>query len=161
MRFFNPGVPCGRLEYLVLSLISNFAIFATIISFLQLSVVDVQAQEFSYEADRIMWTIGIILGIIGFQILTTQRRLYDLHMGSGALVLLFLPFISQFFQLFLFLSAGISRETKAPYGDDPYDPNSWVQPVAPGGSSTPAVTYRGEALTLPGEDGWNGESEAA
>ena len=160
MRFFNPGVPCGRLEYLLLSILSNVAIVVTIVSFLRFGVVDINSQEFTYEADRIMWTIGIIIGIIFFQMLTTQRRLYDLHMGSGALVLLFIPFVSQFFQLFLFLSAGIKRETVAPYGDDPYDPNSWVKPTVPGQSSAPAVTYRGEALTLPGEDGW-GNSDAA
>ena len=150
MRFFTPSHPAGRLEYLLIQLglyaVLYFAIFLT----LGLSV-DIEAAEVSYDATAITLVLCIVIVVVMLQWITVLRRLYDLHMGSGWVICNFIPIVAIIFHLYLLLASGVSRETYAPYGDNPYNPDSWVPP-AEASSTSPAVTFQGQALLLPGEE---------
>ncbi|MGI9607305.1 MAG: DUF805 domain-containing protein [Acidimicrobiales bacterium] len=159
MRFFNPGHPAGRLEYLLVQIgLYAIAYFATVmmIAF----DVNLSSREFSYNASGITAWAFIIVGVLGVSFITVLRRMHDLHLGSGWVFLHFLPLISIFFHLYLLLSSGISRQTYAPYGDNPLDPNSWVPSVEPGQGGGTAVSFQGKPLLLPGEENWS-EQDAA
>jgi uncharacterized membrane protein YhaH (DUF805 family) len=151
MRFFLPSVPAGRLEYLVIVLVMNVAQFAAIRYLLELEVIDPVAREISYNTGQIGTTAVIYVAALAVIWITVLRRLTDLNMGSMAAIALFIPVIAQIFQLWLLLAKGIGHTTIAPYGDDPYDPQSWVETAKPGANG-PAVTYKGQALRLPGEE---------
>ena len=151
MRFFLPSVPAGRLEYLVIVLVMNVAQFAAIRYLLELEVIDPVAREISYNTGEIGTTAVIYVAALAVIWITVLRRLTDLNMGSMAAIALFIPVIAQIFQLWLLLAKGIGHTTIAPYGDNPYDPQSWVE-TPKHGASGPAVTYKGQELRLPGEE---------
>ncbi len=173
MRFFLPSHPAGRLEYLLVMVftwaVSSFAIAVV----LGLSV-NRTAGEIAYESGAVNTVLSIQLVVLIFQLINQMRRLTDMNMGSGWLVCNFAPLfalpavivggfeagsitfivgllISVLFQLYLLIGSGVKRDTYAPYGDNPYDPASWVPPAPTDGSSGPAVTFQGQALRLPGE----------
>jgi len=173
MRFFLPSHPAGRLEYFLVMvftwIVSSFAIAVI----LGLSV-DRAAGEIAYESGAVTTVLSINLVVMIFQLINQTRRLTDMHMGTGWLVCNFAPLfgipalivggfeigsivflvgllISALFQIYLLIGSGVKRDTYAPYGDNPYDPASWVAPPPVDGSSGPAVTFQGQALRLPGE----------
>jgi uncharacterized membrane protein YhaH (DUF805 family) len=70
------------------------------------------------------------------------------------LIILGLSALSVVFNLWLTFGKGKAKQIVAPYGDNPYDPASWVAPSYGAGASS--VTFNGQELRLPGE-----QSEAA
>ena len=153
MRFFTTVTPAGRLEYFIVGLIINVAVAVAIIGLFELRV-DPLSQEVSYAVDKLAVMAFIYVGFLALAIINVLRRMKDIGMGSAWILLLFVPLVNILFQLQLLFSSGIKTATYTPYGDDPYDPNSWVPPATSSGTGTPAVTFRGQALTLPGEDSW-------
>jgi uncharacterized membrane protein YhaH (DUF805 family) len=160
MRFLTTTTPAGRLEYfavMIVLYIGNFFAFNVLLSL----DVDPVTQDFSYSRDRLAAFAFAIVGVLVVGLINVLRRMKDLHMGGGWIIMHFIPLLNIIFHLMLLFSNGMKRETYAPYGDDPYSPNSWVaKPTARTGSA-PAVTFRGQPLLLPGEEGWNQEKGAA
>lgn len=160
MRFITTTTPAGRLEYLAVMIalyVVNFFSVSVVLKF----EVDPITQEFSYSTDNLAAFAFIIVGTLSLGLINVLRRMKDLALGSGWLVLHFVPLVQIFFHLMLLFSSGVKRSTYAPYGEDAHDPDSWVAKPTPGASSGPAVTFRGQALMLPGEEGWQSKDEAA
>lgn len=65
------------------------------------------------------------------------------------MVILGLSALSFVFNLWLIFGKGQAKQIVAPYGDNPYDPASWVPPAH--GSGSTSVTFNGQELRLPGE----------
>lgn len=160
MRFFTTTTPAGRLEYLAIMIVMYVVNFLAVTILLELQV-DAITQEFSYSTQRLSLFAFIYVGNFVFGLITILRRMRDLHMGSGWIVLHFIPLLNILFHLNLLLSSGMKRETYAPYGSNPYNPDSWVAKPASDGTGGPAVTFQGQALMLPGEDSWQSDDEAA
>jgi len=93
------------------------------------------------------WFVGISAAI-NFEELQASNvpRLWMGILGFAAL--------STVLQLLLGVATASSDKVYAPHGDNPNDPNSWVERPAVG-KSGPAVTFQGEELRLPGEDKWD------
>lgn len=159
MRFFLPSFPAGRLEYLVIMVAMNAINWFAITQILDFEAIDPFAREFGYDASKITTVAFILFGTFAISMITILRRLTSLKMPGMAVLVLFIPIISLFFQLWLLLAKGVESKTIAPYGDNPYDPDSWVAKPAPGSTNGPVVTYQGQALRLPGEETW-GEDAA-
>lgn len=160
MRFFTTTTPAGRLEYLAV-MIGMYVVNFFAISILLKFEVDPLTQDFSYSTENLAVFAFIIVGTFALGLINVLRRMKDLHMGAGWLVLHFIPLLQIFFHLMLLFSSGVKRNTYAPYGDDPHNPDSWVAKPTPGANAGPAVTFRGQALMLPGEEAWQAEDEAA
>lgn len=160
MRFFTTTTPAGRLEYLAIMIVMYVVNFFAVTILLELQV-DAITQEFSYSTQRLSLFAFIYVGNFVFGLITILRRMRDLHMGGGWIVLHFIPLLNILFHLNLLLSSGMKRETYAPYGSNPYNPDSWVAKPASDGTGGPAVTFQGQALMLPGEDSWQSDDEAA
>lgn len=150
MRFFIPSVPAGRLEYFLIILAMNVAQYFALTKLLRFEVVDPLTRQFNYDATNLTVFAFIIFGTFAVSMITVVRRLTSLNMSGTWVVALFIPIISLFFQLWLLLAKAIGASTIAPFGDDPYNPDSWVEKPKPG-TSGPVVTYQGQALRLPGE----------
>ena len=158
MRFLNPSHPAGRLEYFLIQVGLYVVLYFATVMLLAFDV-SISEREFTYSASGVTAYVFIVAGVLAVGFITVLRRMYDLHLGSGWAWCHFVPIISIFFHLYLLFSSGISRQTYAPYGDNPYDPNSWVAPVA-SEQNAPAVSFQGQPLLLPGEETW-GQSDAA
>ncbi len=156
MRFLTPSNPAGRLEYFVVQLVLYVIAFWATYTFLALSI-DVENQEFSYSAGGVSTWLFVLILVIAFGVINVLRRMEDLNLGGGWLICHFIPGVNIVFHLYLLLASGIERKTYAPYGDNPYNPDSWVPKPAPSepGTHAPAVSYRGQPLLLPGEETWN------
>jgi len=160
MRFFTTTTPAGRLEYFLVALVTNIAFIAAVIIVLGLQVTlgDGSTPGVGYNAASLA-TFGFIsLAVLFFQVVNCLRRMKDLHMSSTWIIALFIPIVSFLFQLQLLFSSGVKRETFAPYGEDPYDPDSWVPPSENLENGGPGVTFQGQALLLPGEDSWDDQA---
>lgn len=151
MRFFTTVTPAGRLEYFFVAIVLNVIVYASVILLFELTV-DPVTREISYAADKLALMAFIYVGFLFLAVINVLRRMKDLHMGAGWVVLLFVPVVNLIFQLMLLLSSGVSSDTYTPFGDNPYDPDSWVPPAPASGTGGPAVTFRGQALLLPGEE---------
>lgn len=160
MRFFTTTTPAGRLEYLLVMVVLYIASYFALNTLLSLQI-DPVTQEFSYTRDRLVAFSFIMVGTVVVGLINVLRRMKDLHMGSAWLIMHFLPLLNIVFHLMLLFSNGVKRETYAPYGDNPLNPDSWVPNPTVGETSGPAVTFRGQALLLPGEEGWGNEDQAA
>ena len=160
MRFFTTLQKAGRLEYFLVSIVLFAAYIALGVYVLEVGAPDLAVSndpsELGEMRDQVTYKAGafpifligaVILGYFG--IINVLRRLKDLNFGGAWALLLFVPLVGLVFHLYLLFSAGIDDRTYTPYGDDPYDPQSWVPPSAP--NSGPAVTYQGQDLYLPGE----------
>lgn len=159
MRFFNPSSPAGRLEYLVVGLVLYAIAYWATLTFLALSV-DVDTQEFTYSAGGVTTWLFILILVLAFGMINVLRRMTDLNLGSGWVICHFIPVINVIFHLYLLLASGIDKKTYAPYGDNPYNPDSWVPKPAPNTSSVPSnsVSFQGKPLLLPGEENWDSEA---
>jgi uncharacterized membrane protein YhaH (DUF805 family) len=157
MRFFTTTIPAGRLEYFAVGLILNVVVTAAALMYFELEV-DPLTREVSYAADKLAAMAFIYVGFLAVGIINCLRRMKDLHMGAGMLILFLIPIVNILFQLMLLLSSGVKSETYAPFGDDPYDPNSYVPTPVVSSTSAPAVTFQGHALLLPGEDRWDNDA---
>lgn len=160
MRFLTTTTPAGRLEYLAVMIVLYIANYFAFNLLLSLSI-DPVTQEFSYSRDRLAPFAFALVGVLVVGLINVLRRMKDLHMGGAWIIMHFIPLLNIIFHLMLLFSKGMKRETYAPYGDDPYSPDSWVAKPTPGDGSGPAVTFRGQALMLPGEDTWGREEDAA
>lgn len=160
MRFLTTNTPAGRLEYLAIMVVMYVVNFFAATMLLELQI-DAVTQEFSYSTQQIAPFAFIYVGNFIFGLITILRRMKDLHMGSGWIILHFIPLVNILFHLNLLISSGMKRQTYAPFGDNPYNPDSWVAKPATDGSAGPAVTFQGQALMLPGEDGWQRQDDAA
>lgn len=161
MRFLNPGNPAGRLEYLLVTLLIWAASFWATIAMLEFTF-DPATREYTYRAGSIETFLFVMVLLWGFSMINTLRRMKDLNMSGVWVLLIFVPIIGIIFQLFLLLSSGVSKTTYAPYGDDPYNPDSWVPNPGPNASasSPSAVSFQGKPLLLPGEEVWTDEEAA-
>ena len=151
MRFFTTVTPAGRLEYFFVAIVLNVIMYASVLLLFELTI-DPLTREISYAADKLALMAFIYVGFLFLAIINCLRRMKDIHMGAGWIVLLFVPVVSLVFQLMLLLSSGVSSDTYTPFGDNPYDPDSWIPPTSNSGNGGPAVTFRGQALLLPGEE---------
>ncbi len=160
MRFFTTTTPAARLEYLLVMIVLyvvNFFAFSTLLKL----EIDPVTQEFSYTRDQLAVFAFVMVGSTAVGLINALRRMKDLHMGTAWIVMHFIPLLNIIFHLMLLFSSGMRRETFAPYGDNPYNPDSWVPNPTTDANSRPAVTFRGQALLLPGEESWNGQDKAA
>lgn len=160
MRFLTTTTPAGRLEYLAVMIVLYVANFFSLTLLLKLEF-DPLTQEYSYARDQLAVFAFAIVGVLVIGLINVLRRMKDLHMGTGWLVLHFIPLLSIFFHVMLLFSSGVKRNTYAPYGDDPHNPDSWVAKPTAGATQAAAVTFRGQALLLPGEESWHTKDEAA
>lgn len=149
MRFFMPSHPCGRLEYLLIQIGLYTVMYFALVVVLGLSI-DPVTGGISYDVSTVTAVICIFIVTLGIQWITVLRRLYDLHMSGTWALATFVPVVSIIFHLYLLLASGVSRETFAPYGSNPYNPDSWVPPAS--AEAGPGVTFQGQALLLPGEN---------
>jgi len=148
MRFFMPSIPAGRAEYFAVLLLSTIALYAIVFAVLEVRV-DQFTGEIAYSANRLAF--GLLLYMIWFvvSVINVLRRLTDLTMNAAWALLLLLPVAGFVFSLFLLLASGSKRSTYSPYGDDPYDPESWVDKSDAG--KAPSVMLNGRPIYLPGE----------
>ena len=125
MRIFLPSNPAGRLEYLLMMVVTTIAGYVATNFYLQLAV-DVDTRELSYIA-RNLPTFSLILAVIlAIQIIASMRRLNDLGKPTGAAFLVLLPLIGTLFTIWLAVTKRPKTFGYAPYGDNPLDPQSWV-----------------------------------
>lgn len=169
MRFFTTLHKAGRLEYFLVNVALGAFLVVLFRVVLQLEVtVDTTSPEaaqasfnnISYSQTGLpLFLVGAVVYYFAW-IINTCRRLKDLNTGYVWALLLFVPLIGLIFGLWLHFASGISDKTYTPYGDDPYDPNSWVPPEA-STSNGPSISQNGEAIYLPGEDAWGQGQNAA
>lgn len=160
MRFLTTNTPAGRLEYLAVMIVMYVVNVFAFNTLLEVQI-DPLTGDFSYSTQRLAVFAFVIVGNLILGLINALRRMKDLHMGSGWIILHFIPLLNILFHLTLLLSSGMKRETYAPFGDNPYNPDSWVAKPASDGTGGPAVTFQGQALMLPGEDSWNRSEDAA
>ena len=156
MRFFTTLEKAGRLEYFLVSLAINALMYLLVRYVLGLAVSINPTEstvpgtgDLAFNSGAIpLFLVGATVAIY-LSVVNICRRLKDLRMGYAWALLLFVPIVGFFFSLYLLFATGIESKTYTPYGDDPYDPNSWVPPET--SNPGPAVTYQGKGLFLPGE----------
>ncbi len=156
MRFFTTITPAGKAEYFVIAVLLNLGLAAVAIKIFQLDIRS--GFEFGYAVDKVPVMAFVTAGYVALMIITSIRRTKAIDMGSAVAFLTVIPGIGQIVQLMLTASDGKKTASYTPYGDNPYDPNSWVKPGNSKGSGAPAVSFRGEALMLPGEERWDEEA---
>jgi len=151
MRFFTTITPAGKAEYFAIALVLNVILIVVAFQVFKLEI-NFSDREIGYALDKRALMAFVFVGYAGLAIINAGRRLKALKKGSGMAVLAAIPIIGQLFQLSLVVTED-GPSTVTPYGGDPYDPNSWVPTSSSAGSSdAPAVSFRGEALMLPGEE---------
>ncbi len=160
MRFLTTNTPAGRLEYLAVMIVMYVVNFFAFSILLEVQI-DPSTADFSYSTQQIAVFAFVMAGNLIIGLINALRRMKDLHMGGAWIILHFIPFLNILFHLNLLFSSGIKRQTYAPFGDNPYNPDSWVAKPAADGSGGPAVTFQGQALLLPGEDSWQRKDDAA
>jgi len=158
MRFFLPGVPAGRLEFLAIMLPTFAVQFWAAFSYLELEV-DIANRGVSYVARNLELFALIYVAMLAIQWITSMRRLRDLDKSGNAAFLALIPGLGAVFALMLFVSDTHTGAGYAPFGDDPLSPDSWVE-RPDGKRSAPAVTFQGQELSLPGEEHWDDQSAA-
>ena len=150
LRFFTPSHPCGRLEYLLVH-VALYAIMYFATSMLLGFSFDIDTQEWDYDANKLTMFLVIAILVFGVGLINVLRRLHDLQMGSGWAICHFLPLVNLLFHLYLLLASRVDQKTFAHYGDNPYNPDSWVPNPDPA-KTGPSVTFQGQPLLLPGEE---------
>lgn len=180
LRFLNPGEPAGRLEFFVINLLLGALSVLFNVLFFGFAVV-FETAAIEYESSMVTAFFFVFAFVTAISWISVLRRLKDLHLSGVWSLMLIAPLISLpflpvlivalplslveavvigiptaqiLFILFLTFTRGMSRQTYAPYGSDPYDPDSWVpKSVALQGGGVPArgVTFNGQELHLPGD----------
>lgn len=160
MKFFSTGVPAGRLEYFLVMVAVSVLWYLAAAQFLRLQVDPVtQTVVFDQNQIAVFAFCGVFLLIVS--LINQMRRLTDLKQSHWLVVCAFIPIVNFFFGLYLLFAApSHGGTTHTPYGTNPYDPNSYVAPPAPGKQGA-AVTFGGKPLLLPGEETWGAKDEAA
>lgn len=148
MRFLMPSVPAGRLEYVIIMVLSWAATYWTISELLALNV-NVETLQISYAARNVALAAIILTVIFAVQILLTMRRLTEVGMKTPLAFMMLIPSLNILMPLSLMFKTRPNNYGKTPYGDDPLDPQSWVAPVANPG---PVASYQGQELRLPGDE---------
>jgi len=163
VRFFIPSIPAGRIEYFVVSIVVGLVGLGINLALFDLQV-DVANQELvSYNRNNLALFIAITLVLFVINIINMLRRIKDTGRSSGIIILAFIPLVNIVFGIWLILAGPEQTASYAPYGDDPYNPDSWVKTPDPNVDAGPSVSYQGKELLLPGEHSWSrgDESEAA
>lgn len=157
MRFFTTITPAGKGEYFIIALILNVILFVVAFRIFGLEV-DIATQNVGYDASQLPLMAFVFVGYAGTMIINSMRRLKDAASATGMAFLTPIPVLGQLVQLMV---AGAQDKAKAgftPFGKDPYDPDAWVDNSPKkkkrkgGDGAAPAVSFRGQALMLPGED---------
>ena len=159
MRFFTTITPAGKAEYFVIALLLNLGIFYVAFRLFMLDFT-LSPMSIGYAVDQIPTMAFAFAAYAALIVITSLRRMKELKMGSWIAFLTPIPVLGQLVQLRLSASDDQTSATFTPYGDNPYDPNSWVAPTTSAGKDSPAVSFRGEALMLPGEATWDDERGA-
>ena len=89
--------------------------------------------------------------VLFLMIINAGRRLKDIKQSALLALLVLIPGVNLLFALYLAISNGPNTKVYVPFGDDPYDPNSWVPNELPGATGS-AVSYQGTSIYLPGEE---------
>ncbi len=167
MRFFTTMHKCGRLEYFFVSLALGGIYYVAARYLLQIEILLEPGQEVG-SLDNISYNAGalglfaIVVAVVAYlNIILTLRRLKDLQMSFWYYFLSWVPLVNIFFLFYLmFAPGGFDTTTYTPFGDNPYDPNSWVPPEAPSENGT-GISFQGHDIYLPGEDTWGQDEQAA
>lgn len=155
MRFLTIMTPAGKAEYFSVALILNAILFFVAISIFKLDVL-FSERTVSYAVGELPLMAFVFAAYAGLAIINCMRRIKQLSIGNSVAYLAPIPVVGQIVQIGLAIAEADNKSGYTPYGDNPYDPNSWVPPgQSSGKSSSPAVAFRGEALMLPGEDHWD------
>lgn len=167
MRFFTTLHKAGRLEYIVVLALLSVATWWLFSVFLGIGLpTDFTQEGLETYGELILSAPNLPLYAVGMTVvlylmfINAGRRLKDLKRGTMLAFLTFVPFINTSFLLYLAVPSGDNARTYTPYGDDPYDPNSWVPPAAPSATGT-AFSYNGNDIQLPGEKEDDGFQQAA
>jgi len=153
MRFLTTITPAGKGEYFAVAVVINAILIFVALQVFKLDF-DFTTREVSYAVDKMAVMAFVFAGYAGLAIINCARRLKSMKKGTAMAALAVIPGLGQLFQLSLVVADNADTSGYTPYGDNPYDPDSWVPPVNSSGSNGPAVSFRGEALMLPGEDRW-------
>lgn len=151
MRFFDPGAKIGRFEYVLFQVISYSIVFVSTRYVLDLRVdlstlgTDVDAIDYRYSRNSLAMFTLIALGGYALSLITTIRRLLTVQWSAHVAFLHFLPPLAQLLHIILALRPTGGRvPARSPYGDDPYDPQSWMDPER----HDATLTYQGSPLHL-------------
>ena len=129
MRFFMPGTPIGRTEYALVMLlglgVSAYAAFGIY----ELSY-DFETGTLSYQITQQTVAIFLAAAGVGLSLMTAIRRLNTVGRPTWLCLLLLVPILGILFALVLLAMRPEVRRLYSPYGDNPYDPGSWIDDAA-------------------------------
>ena len=80
-----------------------------------------------------------------------MRRLNAVGIKTMAAFAILIPSLNILMPISLLLKTRPNSFGDAPFGDDPLDPQSWVE-IPRGAGAAPIATYQGQELRLPGDD---------
>lgn len=158
MRFFTPSTPAGRLEFLVILIATAAVQYWAVFQFLELEI-DVANRELAFVERRLGVATGIVIAMLPLQWISGMRRLADVRKSASLAIPMLIPGVGILFGLFLAINGADRRIGYAPFGDDPHNPDSWVEDPDLN-STAPVVTYQGQELRLPGEERWSDDQAA-
>ncbi len=153
MRFLTTMTPAGKGEFFAVALFLNAILFVVAFKVFKLEVL-ISERTVSYAAGELPLMAFVFAIYSGLAIINCMRRIKQLSIGNFVAYLAPIPVLGQLVQVALSSAEPDNKSAYTPYGDNPYDPNSWV-PKGKGASKSSAVAFRGEALMLPGEDHWD------
>lgn len=158
MRFFTTLQKAGRLEFFAVAVVAGAFLYAITTYVLELKIAPAtegQAPQDMLENISInsqsldIYLVGLTVYLLVVGV-NACRRLKDLGKSYWMALTLLMPATGFLFQLWLSLATSTAEKSYTPYGDNPYDPNSWVAPEEPSVSGS-SVSYNGQDLFLPGE----------
>lgn len=159
MRFFTPSIPAGKIEYLVILLVTSAAQIYIVFSFLEFGV-DTATREISYLTRNLEPAVLLYLVLAAIQWMNTLRRLSHIDKPWTVGVPTLIPGFGHAYSLLLASAPGARTTGYAPFGDNPYDPNSWIQEDDQAKRLGRGMSYQGKRVFLPGE-GDNQDNKAA
>ncbi len=154
MRFLTTMTPASKAEYFAVALILNLFLFVVTFRIFDLEL-QIAEKTASYNAAELPLMAFSFAGYAAVIIINSMRRIKQLKIGNTIAYATALPVVGQIVQIALASATPDNKSSYTPYGDNPYDPNSWVPNAKSSGKSGAAVAFRGEALMLPGEDHWD------
>lgn len=159
MRFFLPSNPAGRLEYILVSIVIGAAIYGANLALINLRI-DIDARQANFNRAELGVFLVIAFVLYALAIINMLRRINDTGRSTGIIVLAFIPVVNLLFAVWLILAGPEHTASYAPFGDNPYDPDAWVKTPDPKADSGPVVSYQGQELLLPGEQGWDRDNQS-
>lgn len=139
MRFLTTLIAAKRSEYIAITIVLWVGVAALLRFVLGASIavdeVDLLSPS-SYVDAATYSRPSLPLFLVGFTFLmfawliNSCRRLRDLDMPYVRSLLLFIPGINILFVALLMVMKPVADKTSAPFGNDPYNPQSWVGSTA-------------------------------